>query len=137
MRLLVDTNVFLDVLLDRKDLADISDFFFRKAKSLNHQLIICTTCFKDLAYFLFKVYHDTKKVNEVLKALYAEVDKIVGITADDTIKAIYMDGDYEDNLLVNTCQTCSCDILITNNVKHFKNKGINVMTPLKYLEFTN
>lgn len=134
MRLLVDTNVFLDVIFDRKDLADISQYFFFKAKSMNDQLIVCSSTLKDIAYFLMKIYHNTNKVNGMLKELYYEVDKVVGITADDTIKAIHMDGDFEDNLIINTCLTCACDIVITNDLKHFRNKGIQVMSPLQYLE---
>ena len=134
MRLLVDTNVFLDVFLNRKDLADISQYFFCKAKTINDQIIVCATTLKDIAYFLMKVYHDSNKVNGMLIELYYEVDKVVGLTVDDTIKAIHMDGDFEDNLIINTCQSNSCDIVITNNLKDFKDKGIKIMSPLQYLE---
>lgn len=134
MRLLVDTNVFLDVLLDREELAEISQYFFDKTKSTDDEIIVSVTSLKDIAYFLHRIYHDYKKTNAVLKELYNEVDKVVGVTADDTIKAVHMDGDFEDNLLIETCKTSFCDAVITNNKKDFKNKGILVMTPLDYLK---
>ena len=63
--------------------------------------------------------------------------KIVGVTDDDAISALYEDGDYEDNLLIFTAETNMCDAIITNNKKHFINKGVAILTPKEYLEIRN
>ena len=57
----------------------------------------------------------------------------MGINSDDAIEALYLQGDYEDNVLLEVSKTSMCDALITNNKKHFKNKGVAVLTPEEYL----
>ena len=133
MRLLVDTNVFLDLFYDRGELADYSDQFF--ASAFNHQdvIYVASTTIKDLAYFIKKSVHDDKKTNDYLIQIFRDVCKIVGVTDDDSITALYEDGDYEDNLLALTSQTSMCDAIITNNVKDFIGKNVVAWTPKEYL----
>ena len=66
---------------------------------------------------------------------YSRVTKVVGITTDDTIEALYEDGDYEDNLIALTAETNMCDAVITRD-KDFKNFRV-VLTPEEYLRYKN
>lgn len=134
MRLLVDTNVFMDVLYKREGLYDKSKEFFEKAREYYDQVYVCASTIKDLAYFIKKSVHDTKKTNDVLIKVFSKVTKIVGISPDDAINALYEDGDYEDNVLIEVCQTTMCDAIISNNKRHFEGKGICTLTPKEYLE---
>lgn len=133
MRLLVDTNVFLDLFYDRGELAEISNKFFDNTAEHKDVIYVAATTIKDMAYFIKREFHDNRKTNDYLINIYTKICKIVGITDDDTISALYEDGDYEDNLLVLTAQTNMCDAIITNNKKHFENKGICILTPQEYL----
>ena len=134
MRLLVDTNVFLDVLYKREGLVENSKAFFNLARMKKDQIYVAATTIKDMAYFIKRTVHDDKKTNDYLMNVYGKICKIVGITDDDAISALYEDGDYEDNLLVFTCQSNMCDAIVTNNKKHFINKGVCVLTPNEYLK---
>ena len=69
-------------------------------------------------------------VNKKLCKLYGSINKIVGLTSDDAISAIYQDGDYEDNMLANSANRAMCDMIVTRNIKHFKENVINTFTPL-------
>ena len=137
MRLLVDTNVFLDLFFDRGELAENSDRFFASTLEQEDVIYVAASTIKDLAYFIKKYTHDNKKTNDYLIQIFRDVCKIVGITDDDSITALYEDGDYEDNLLVLTSQTSMCDAIITNNVKDFLNKNVVAWTPKEYLTFRN
>ena len=134
MRLLVDTNVFLDLFYNRGELAEISSKFLNSTGDHKDVIYVAATSIKDMAYFIKKAYHDDKKTNEYLITIYGKICKIVSITDDDAISALYEDGDYEDNLLVLTAETNMCDAIISNNKRHFVGKGICTLTPKEYLE---
>ena len=134
MRLLVDTNVFLDVLNKREGLFANSKLFFETTREKHDQIYVCASTIKDLAYFIKKSVHDTKKTNELLVMIFGKVTKIVGISSDDAINALYEDGDYEDNVLVEVSQSTMCDAIVTNNKKDFENKGVCILTPKEYLK---
>ena len=134
MRLLVDTNIFLDLFYNRGELAEISNQFLDATYDYKDVIYVAATTIKDMAYFIKRTVHDDKKTNDYLINVYGKICKIVGITDDDAISALYEDGDYKDNLLVFTCQSNMCDAIVTNNKKHFINKGVCVFTPNEYLK---
>ena len=135
MRLLVDTNVFMDILYNREGLCDNSKPFFDKTREYHDQIYVCASTIKDLAYFIRKSVRDTKKTNDILVNIFSKVTKIVGISADDAINALYEEGDYEDNVLAEVSQTTMCDAIISNNIKDFENKRVIVWTPNEYLKY--
>ena len=133
MRLLVDTNVILDVLYKREGLVDDSKTFFNVARTKKDQIYVAATTIKDLAYFIKKSLHSDDKTNDTLVNIFTKIGKIVGVSSDDAINALYEDGDYEDNVLAFVCQSTMCDAIITNNKKDFINKNVVSLTPSEYL----
>lgn len=134
MRLLVDTNVFLDIILHRPVLFEKSKDFLNFAEKNNDEIYISSFSLKDIAYFARKALHNEKLSNNLLISLYSNVDKVLGVSSDDTINSLYSDGDFEDNCLINSALSSMCDAVITNNVKDFVNKGINVFSPEDYIK---
>lgn len=135
MRLLLDTNIFLDTILKREPFNKTAREFFITAAKNRDELYVCALSLRDLSYFIHKYYHSYDETNKVLIDIYTRVTKIVGITTDDTIEALYQDGDYEDNLIALTADTAMCDAIISRD-KKFKNFRV-VFTPEKYLEIRN
>lgn len=131
MRLLIDTNIILDLIYTRKE---SSKDVFRVAKNKLDEIYICSYTLKDIAYFLKKTIHDNNKVNNALIKIYSNISKIVGVNTDDAIEALYLDGDYEDNVMIEVSKTAMCDAIITNNKKHFVNKEVVILTPEEYLK---
>ena len=135
MRLLVDTNVFLDILMMRTPFNTMAKAFFIKARENKDEIYVCMTTFKDISYLGHKLYHSNEKTNNWLIDIYSRISKIVGVITDDCIKALYMDGDYEDNIIALTAETTMCDAIISRD-KKFKNFRV-VLSPEKYLEIRN
>ena len=133
MRLLLDTNIFLDTILKREPFNKTAKEFFITAAKNRDELYVCASSLRDLSYFIHKYYHSYDETNKFLIDIYTRVTKIVGITTDDTIEALYQDGDYEDNLIALTAETSMCDAIISRD-KKFKNFKV-VLTPEKYLEY--
>lgn len=67
--------------------------------------------------------------------LYSSISKIISINNDDAIEALYMDGDYEDNILAQTSKSNMCDAIITNNKKDFEGKDVVALTPEEYIRY--
>lgn len=134
MRLLVDTNIFLDILLERDELSKESISFLRNTKVNKDQIYINASSLKDIYYFAFKRFHDKDLAHEYINDIYSKVNKVISLSADDAIEAIYADGDFEDNCLVESAERTMCDAIITRNIKDFQNKNIPIITPTLYLK---
>ena len=65
MRLLVDTNVFLDVIYQIALLGPISKEFFIQTRQNFDEIYVCASTLKDIAYFAHKQFHDNKKTNGI------------------------------------------------------------------------
>ena len=129
MRLLIDTNVFLDYLLNREDANDIELLFSNCAKRKN-QIYITSQSLRDIEYSAHKHFHDHNLSKYVQMSAYKICYKVIGISADAAIESLYSDvDDYEDSLQVEAAKEALLDCIVTSNKKDFKNCGIAVFTP--------
>ena len=133
MRILIDTNIFLDTLLQREPFNKAAKDFLITAGENKDQLYLCVSSLRDMSYFIHKYAHSNDKTNDILIDIYSRVTKLVGITTDDSIEALYLDGDYEDNLIALTAETNMCDAIVSRD-KRFKNFRV-VLTPDEYLKY--
>ena len=132
-RLLIDTNIVIDLLAKREPYYSDSAGLFSRADKKQVQLSLSSLTFANTNYILLK----TKKPNEVklilrkLKLL-ADVlpldDKIIDLALNDTNFT-----DFEDGLQYFTALENDQDIIITRNLKDFKKSKIPVMTAEQYL----
>ena len=138
MRLLVDTNVFLDYLFRREDKWKDALNFFVWCRENKSQTFISSISLRDIEYVAHKYCHDKSKANEVLLDVYSLCSKVIGVSADSAINAIY-EGykDYEDELQIQSAIESTLDGIVTNNVKDFENRGIVVYTPKQIVSLIN
>ena len=130
MRLLVDTNVFLDFLLKRDEQCKYALEFFIWCRQNKNQTYLTSMSLRDIEYIAMRSLHDKRKANIVLADTYSLCSKVIGVSADAAISSIYEDyQDYEDELMIQTAKEELLDAVITNNVKDYKDRGIPVFTP--------
>ncbi len=128
MRILFDTNVVLDLLLDRVPFSKSAEYLFTKVEERKIEGILCATTITTIYYLLSKSL-SKKELNHTLFSLFklfeiATVDRKVLITAleaDDT--------DYEDSVIYKSAFFSGVDIIITRDTKGFKKSNIPVYTP--------
>lgn len=135
MRFLVDTNIFLDILLDRSDLKNESISLLDHLSTNYDQIYVNASSLKDIYYFATKLFHDSYKARLYIMDIYSRISKVISLSSDDAIEAIYQDGDFEDNCLIESAKNAMCDAIITRNDKDFINKGINIYSPKDYLKY--
>lgn len=130
MRLLVDTNVFLDFVLGRESGCKEALEFFIWCKKQGNQTFITSMSLRDVEYVAMKNLHDKRKANILLGDVYSLCSKVIGVSADSAINAIYEDyKDFEDELLIQAAQEELLDAIVTNNKKDFVDRGIPIFTP--------
>lgn len=130
MRILVDTNVFLDVLLKREGFYEESKQFFMNCFGRHDQLLVTSMSLRDIDYLVSRHAHDHSKGKKAIGRIYGIVWRIVSIDTDDAINALLdHDGDYEDALIMESAERCMSDAIVTNNIKDFGESRVRAFTP--------
>ena len=134
MRVLVDTNVFLEYFL-RRDNYRAVDRFFLLAALRHNQTYVTSMSLRDIGYIIHRYLHDKEKTKEAQLQVYSMVSKIVGVSADAAIDSLYSDAkDFEDALQIGAAEEAMCMAIVTFNKKDYLKANIPVFTPMEICE---
>lgn len=133
MIILIDTDILLDIALQRKS------FFEASAKIIdqveNHRVIgfIAWHTISNF-YYLISPSSGKTKTKQFLSDLLKFVD--VSTTGTDSAKkALSLDlPDFEDALQMVSAIECNANYIITRNMKHYKKSPVTALTPKMFLE---
>ena len=129
MKLLIDTNVYLDLLLKREGHETCRELFYICAKKRN-QTFVTSMSLRDIEYVLHKYIHNSQISRKMQHWVYEITTKVISISSDAAIGALFEEtNDYEDNLQMLAAQEAMLDAIITKDKKHFKECKIPVFTP--------
>jgi len=133
IRLLIDTNVVLDLLAKREPFYNSAARIFSLADRNKLSLHISSLSFANTNYVLSKI-KSTNESREILRRFRVLVkiialnDKIIDLALNDK-----KFQDFEDGLMYYTGIENNIDVIITRDLKDFKGSKIPVMTPNEYL----
>ncbi len=131
MRILVDTNVFLDYILDREE-ADEAEKFFVLCRKMKHQIYVTSMSLRDIGYIVQRNKHSREDAKKAQMAVYNLCSKVIGISEDDAIDSLYEDKkDYEDSLQAHSAMRNFVDIIATNNMDDFYDYPIPAISPAR------
>ena len=135
MRLLVDTNVFVDFLLLRQPFGEEAKKFFFECWAKKHQIMVSSMSLRDIDYLVSRLTHSRKNGKEALFRAYRIATKVISIEADDAISGMLdHDGDFEDAMLIEAAERCFCDAIVSNNEKDFVTSKVPVFSPKRINE---
>jgi predicted nucleic acid-binding protein len=133
MNVLLDTNILLDVLTQRKD------FYTDSAKvwTLIHSGLVegyLSAISVNNLYYIVRKLRDRKTaelfVDDILKDF-----EIASLTKSILKQARTISGkDFEDSIQYFSAIQEGCEVLITRNKKDFPTLGLQVLTPGEFLE---
>jgi predicted nucleic acid-binding protein len=132
-KLLIDTNVVLDLLSKREPFYDSVAKIFSLADKNRLKLSISSLTFANTNYVLTRLKSATES-REILRRFRVLVqvlsldDKIIDLALNDSNFK-----DFEDGLQYYTAIENGQNIIITRDLKDFKESKIPVMTPEEYL----
>lgn len=128
-KVLVDTCVIIDILLNRQKFVDAS---YNAVSSLIRQgdtVYTTTKAMTDIFYIVHHSLHDNDKTKEVLLKL-SKIYQILDTKEKDTLKAITSDvTDYEDAVMVETAISNEVDFILTRNIKDYRKAKIKIVSP--------
>ncbi len=132
MRILIDTNVILDVLNKRKDFFDNS-FNALQTAFEKHQPCVSVQTVADTMYITRKVFQDSTAQKSVVENFFASF-KILSVTKMQIKQAFNSPmTDFEDALQACCAKKANAKLIITRNIKDYKNSPVRAVTPEEFL----
>lgn len=117
-KVFLDTNVILDLFLDRRN----KDAVARVAQKAKAGMLRCYCSYlsvADIAYILHKT-HTQDEIKGGIKDLMSWCE-VLAPMSDDVNECLRMNHpDFEDALQIITAENKSCDIILTGNTRHFE-----------------
>lgn len=130
---LVDTNVIIDMLLDRED-ADAACAVFDGAERGDYYLHICSLSFTTLFYSLRKILSREERINVLTQLSEAmEVAQVDSGVIDMALKSGWKD--FEDAVQnFSAVVDSQISAIITRNTKDFKDSSLEVVDSVDFLK---
>ena len=139
MRIFIDTNILLDVLIPGRPSAKRSQTIFQLIRTTSTEGYISTQSILDAAYVVsrcpgFDLSSFRKSVGDILK--FVNVSGISYFSLSDAVNAAEVQ-DIEDCAQAFFAEENNCDIIITND-SNFQNSSkidsIQIMSPKDFIE---
>lgn len=133
MKLLIDTNILLDVLQDRAPHAEASSQIWKLCEIKEVEGAVNSLSIANIVYIMRKSL-TAEMITTVIEELSFIFD-FIDLTSADLFQAAKMGwADFEDALQAVSAKRIGADFIITRNVKDFKDSSVPVVTPTDFLE---
>lgn len=133
MKVLIDTNVILDVLCNRKDFVEDSLKVFKYCEANRITGCISALSIPNIVYIMRKEL-DNNRIKEILTTL-TSIFTVLDLRESDLIKAADLEfSDYEDALQSVCAVRTKANYIVTRNVKDFNDSPIPAIKPSELLE---
>ena len=133
MKVLLDTNILIDVLANREGFAAPACELFKLCEVGQVEGSVYALSMANIAYILRKEL-DRNGIAEVIGKLGA-IFAIADMKADDLKKAAQLPiADFEDALQSVCASRIKADYIITRNLKDFQHSKVKAITPSELLE---
>jgi len=132
MRVMFDTNVILDLLLDREPFVKEAKPLIAKVEQGLLNGVLCATTVTTIHYLLMRSM-GKKGATEVIGSLLKlfEVASVTRIVLEDALESD--DRDYEDAVLYKSAYHAGVDLIVTRDRSGFSKADIPVMNPKELL----
>ena len=137
MRILVDTNVIVDVLQKREPWFEAGSEIF--IASAEERITGCITSKQacDIHFFARKIFKGQENVDEKARDIISRlftVFEVIDTLGVDCKEALVMEnGDYEDAVMIASAVRSGIDCIVTRNPDHFRGSTIKVYSPDEFV----
>ena len=133
MRLMIDTNIFLDVLTQREPFYANSRAVLELCENKKIQGFLSASSVTDIYYLIHRQLHSTELAYQALGSIL-DIVKVLTVTNDDVLNAyITKAPDFEDCPLATCAKSNKCDAIVTRNKKDYLTFGITLLSPEELL----
>jgi predicted nucleic acid-binding protein len=132
VKVLIDTNIVLDIALNRKPFVEHASLLWRLAENKVITACVSNTSITDIFYICRK--HAGKDTARSFIADILDTFSLADIDKQGFRDALHSEiTDYEDAVQYVICTRNGCDALITRNKADYGNK-VNVLDPAELIE---
>lgn len=133
MKVLFDTNIILDVLLDRQPFSEGAAQLMSMVESSEMQGFLCATTVTTIHYLMAKSLGAKSAIKHIrlLLSLF-EIAPVNRVVVENALECNF--SDYEDAVIVEAARHAGLEYIITRNIKDFKKSSMPVYTPSGFIQ---
>ena len=133
MKILLDTNIVLDLLLEREPFCNDAKDIFTMIESNKISGFLCATSITTI-YYLINKSVEKSKADEIVEQLL-QLFNIADVNKNILIKSLKNNGkDFEDSVIYTSAEYFNIDMVITRDKKGFKQSNIKVLKPNDFIK---
>ncbi len=133
MKVLIDTNIILDVLCKRADFVADSAIVFKLCETRQITGCISALSIPNIVYIMRKEL-DAERIREVLSDL-SLIFEIIDLKGDDLKRASLLEfADYEDAIQSTQATRIKATYIITRNIKDYRHSKVPAIKPSELIE---
>lgn len=133
MKVLIDTNIILDVLCGRAEFIEASSRVWKYCEINKLSGVISALSVPNIVYILRKEL-DPDKTKEIIDRLLLIFD-VAELKAEDLRKAAEMKtSDYEDAIQMCCADRINADFIVTRNIRDFVSSPVPAVKPSELLD---
>lgn len=130
-RIFVDTNILLDVLLEREGYYYDALKIWANAENGNVEACIAAISLNNIHYVMRKLKSETTAMITV--KILLRIFKVIPVDADILGLAVdFHDKDFEDDIQLQCALKAKCSQLFTRNPNHYDHSAIAVVPPSSF-----
>ena len=130
-RIFVDTNILLDVLLEREGYYYDALKIWANAENGNVEVCIAAISLNNVHYVMRKLKSETTAMIAV--KILLRIFKVIPVDADILGLAVdFHDKDFEDDIQLQCALKAKCSQLFTRNPNHYDHSAIAVVPPTSF-----
>ena len=130
-RIFVDTNILLDVLLEREGYYYDALKIWANAENGNVEACIAAISLNNIHYVMRKLKSETTAMIAV--KILLRIFKVIPVDADILGLAVdFHDKDFEDDIHLQCALRAKCSQLFTRNPNHYDHSAIAVVPPSSF-----
>lgn len=133
MKVLIDTNVILDVLCNRADFIEDSSRVWKYCEVHKIDGYISALSIPNIVYILRKEL-TPQKTQQIIQQILMIFNVIELKSSDLKNAAEMLSDDFEDALQMTSASRIKADYIITRNIRDFKNSRVIALKPAELLE---
>lgn len=133
MKVLIDTNVILDVLCDRPDFVEASSKVWKYCEVNQLEGYISAPSIPNIVYILRKELTPEKTLKLIQQIMM--IFEIAELKASDLKNAAeILTSDFEDAVQMCCASRIKADYIITRNIRDFKDSKVPALKPSEFIE---
>ncbi len=128
MRIVVDTNVVLDVLLARQPFVGAAVRLFARIEASRIEGLLCATTVTTIDYLLAQAL-PPRQCREALRRLLGlfEIAPVNRLVVEEALRSRV--PDFEDAVIEQSGRLAGADAIVTRNLRNFRKSSIKALGP--------